>query len=215
MSICQMLIASASSPAQGAMYVPLALKFVYSNRLFSMANLPCLRIPVQQITANPVTTGASPVSHSHTGAIAGGTIGVTALLAIGAALLTRSRSRRRKSSFVKPDESTTVTPFNTTLRHASAPSDLPAPSSRSRVASPPLPPPVGLSSKELARLRQDSSRPQSTDALPFGSLSAATERGVTTSSSEARRLQSQVESLMREMQQLRAERSEAPPGYED
>ena len=188
-SVCQMLIASASSPAQGAMYAPLALKFVYSNRIFSMADLPCLRIPVQQITANPVTTGASPASHSHAGAIAGGAIGVATLLIIGAALLAQSRTRRRKSSFVKPNESMTVTPFNPTLLHASTPSDPPAP--LSRVASPPLPPPVGLSSKELARLRQDSSRPRSTDALPFGSLSATTERGVTTSSSEARRLQSQ------------------------
>ena len=208
-----MLIASASSPAQGAMYAPLALKFVYSDRLFSMADLPFLSVPVQQITANPVTTGASPDPHSHAGAIAGGTISVAALLAIGTALLARSRSRRRKSSFVKPDESMTVTPFNPTLLHASTPSDSLGPSSR--VASPPLPPPVGLSSKELARLRQVSSQPQSTDPLPSGSLPANIERGVTTSSSEARRLQSEVESLRREMQQLRAERSEAPPGYED
>ena len=105
----------------------------------------------------------------------------------------------------------TVTPFNLILLHASTPSDSPAPSSR--VASPPLPPPVGLSSKELAR-RQDGSRPQSTDALPSVPLAANTERGVTTSSSEALRLQSEVESLGREMQQLRTERSEAPLGYE-
>ena len=180
---------------------------------FRWLTLPFLSVPVQYITANPVTTGSSSDSHSHAGAIAGVTIGAATLLAIGTALLARSRSRRRKSSFVKPDESMTVTPFNPTLLHATTPSDPLAPSSRG--ASPPLPPPVGLSSKELARLRQVSSQPQSTDALPSGSLPATTERGVATSSSEARRLQSEVESLRREMQQLRAERSEAPPGYED
>ena len=181
--------------------------------MFISGDWPFLSVPVRQITANPVTTGASSKSHLHAGAIAGGTIGVAASLAIGAALLARNRSRRRKPSFVKPDSSMTVTPFNLTLLHASTPSDSPAPSSR--VASPPLPPPVGLSSKELARLRQDGSRPQSTDALPSGPLPSNTERGVATSSSEALRLQSEVESLGREMQQLRAERFEAPLGYED
>ena len=154
--------------------------------MFISSDLPFLSVPVRQITANPVTTGASSKSHLHAGAIAGGTIGVAASLAIGAALLARNRSRRRKPSFVKPDSSMTVTPFNLTLLYASTPSDSPAPSSR--VASPPLPPPVGLSSKELAR-RQDGSRPQSTDALPSVPLAANTERCVTTSSSEALRLQ--------------------------
>ncbi|KAN0141387.1 DUF1793 domain containing protein [Lactarius tabidus] len=189
-----------ASPAQGAMYAPLALK-----------------VPVRQITANPVTTGASSNSNSprnsqsHASAIAGGAIGAAVLLAIGAALLARRRSRRRKlmeSSLVKSDLPTTVTPFNPTLLHASTPSDSPV--SSSRVA----PPPVGLSSKELARLRQDSSRPQSTDASPPGPLSTTAESGVATTSSEARRLQTEVESLRREMQQLRVERFEAPPGYE-
>jgi len=79
-----------------------------------------------------------------------------------------------------------------------------------------LPLPVGLSGKELARLRNESSHSQLTDALSSGLLlTATTELGAATSSSEARRLQSEVESLRREMQQLRAERFEAPPGYED
>jgi hypothetical protein len=197
------------------MYAPLALKFVYSKRLFPMVDLPFLRVPVRQITANPVTTGASSNSprnlQSHASAIARGAIGAAALLGIGAALLAWRRSRRRKlieSSLVKPDLPMTVTPFNPTLLHASTPLDSPAPSSRV------VPPPVGLSSKELARLRQDSSRPQSTDALPSGPLSTTTESGVATSSSQARRFQTEVESLRREMQQLRAERFEEPPGYE-
>jgi len=244
------ITASVSSPAQGAMYAPLALKFVYSKRPFSMSDLVFLRAPVLQITANPVTTGTSSKSQSksHTGAIAGGAIGgVVALLAIGAITLVARgrRSRRRKSigsSFerdvIEPDLPMTMTPFNPTLTgaaeletgsqtkwqqrwtgpepeivplaHASTPSDSPVPS--------PLvvPIPVGLSSKELALLREDSSRSQSTDAFLSGlSSTATTERGVATSSTEARRLQSEVESLRREMQELRAERFEAPPGYED
>ena len=55
--------------------------------MFISGDWPFLSVPVRQITANPVTTGASSKSHLHAGAIAGGTIGVAALLAIGAALL--------------------------------------------------------------------------------------------------------------------------------
>ncbi|KAH8997909.1 hypothetical protein EDB92DRAFT_1792338 [Lactarius akahatsu] len=222
-----------ASPAQGAMYAPLALK-----------------APVLQITANPVTTGTSPKSKSHTGAIAGGAIGgVVALLAIGAAVLVgRRRSRRPKSigsSFetdvVRPDLPMIVTPFDPTLvgatepetgsstnwqqrstepvepeivplAHAPNPSDSPVPSPRV------VPVPAGLSSKELARLRRDISHAQPADTLPSGpSLPAITEQAVASSSSEARRLQSEVEALRREMQQLRVdtvERFEAPPGYD-
>jgi len=98
------------------------------------------------------------------------------------------------------------------LVHASTPSDSPPPSPRV------VPIPIGLSSKELARLREDNLRSQSTDVLPPGPSPTATiERGAATPSREAQalRLQSEVEFLMREMQQLRAERFEAPPGYED
>ncbi|KAH9064488.1 hypothetical protein EDB87DRAFT_1241631 [Lactarius vividus] len=218
-----------ASPAQGAMYAPLALKV----------------LPLQ-ITANPVTTasGTSPKSKSHTGAIAGGVVGgVAALLATGAiafiAQRRRRRSRRRKSigslfesDFTQQDLPMILTPFNPTLTgvaefgtgsqanwqrqsvepeivplvHGPTPSDSPVPSPRLVSV------PVGLSSKELARLREDSSRSQSTDALTSGPSSTA-ERGVATSFSEARRLQSEVEALRREMQQLRVERFEAPPGY--
>ncbi|KAH8978969.1 hypothetical protein EDB86DRAFT_3108313 [Lactarius hatsudake] len=220
-----------ASPAQGAMYAPLALKV----------------LPVQ-ITADPVTTvsGTSPKSKSHTGPIAGGAVGgVAALLAIGVVAFVarrrRRRSRRRKSigslfesDFMEPDLPMTLTPFNPThtgvaelgtgsqtnwqrqpmepeivpLVHAPTPSDSPMPSPRM------VPVPVGLSSKELARLREDNSRSQSTDALTPGPSSAAIiEQGIATSPLEARRLQSEVEALRREMQQLRVERFEVPPGY--
>ncbi len=75
--------------------------------------------------------------------------------------------------------------------------------------------PVGMSSKELAQLR---SRSQPTDGhLLNPSPTITTDRGAATSSSRAedQRLhwQSEVESLRREMQQLRTERFEAPPSY--
>jgi hypothetical protein len=102
-----------------------------------------------------------------------------------------------------------VEPETVPLVHSFPPSDSPALSSRV------LPPPVRLTGKELARLREDNSRLQSTDALsPGPQLTATAELGAATSSSDARRLQSEVESLWREMQQLRAERFEAPPLYD-
>ena len=95
-----------------------------------------------------------------------------------------------------------VEPETTPLVHAFTPD------SSSRV----VPLPANLSSKELARLREDNSRSQSTSSGP---LTATTELPVDASSSEARRLQSEVESLRREMQELRAERFEAPPLYHE
>ncbi|KAI9464135.1 hypothetical protein BJY52DRAFT_888853 [Lactarius psammicola] len=224
-----------ASPAQGAMYAPLALK-----------------VPVLQIAAGPVATGTSSRSKSHIGAIVGGAIGgVAALLAIGAiALVARGRRRRRRRpksigssserDVIGPELPMIVTPFDPTLAaaaeletgsqtnwrqrwtghepeivpliHASTSSDSPVPSLRT------VPIPIGLSGKELARLREDNSRSQSTDALPFGpSSTAIAEQDAVTSSSEAQaqRFQLEVESLRREMQELRAERFEAPPGYED
>ncbi len=79
--------------------------------------------------------------------------------------------------------------------------------------------PIGLSSKELAQLRSDGLRPQPTDGWSSDlSLVATvtTDEGVAaeaTSSSEAQRLRSEVDFLRHEVQQLRAERSEAPPTY--
>jgi len=106
-----------------------------------------------------------------------------------------------------------VEPESISLAHVSSstPSDSPVaiPVSFPRVVSVP----VGLSSKELARLRNDSSRSQPSDQLPANpTFAATTESGAASSSSEAQRLQAEVEYLR---QQLRAERPEPPPCYED
>jgi hypothetical protein len=85
--------------------------------------------------------------------------------------------------------------------------------------------PIGLSSKELAQLRElaNAPRPESPDRrLSDFSSAATTDRyalgGVTTEATalpDARRLWSEFDLLRHEVQQLRAERSEseAPPTY--
>ena len=85
-----------------------------------------------------------------------------------------------------------------------------------------------LSSKELARLRAETSGPRQTstnmessgpqaqpepDDVPI--VTAGPEQVATIPPSETRELRSVVESLQREMQQLRAERFDAPPSYSD
>ena len=225
--------ASTSSPAQGAMYAPLALKFVDNMRPFRC--LTChFRAPVLQITVNPKATGTSPKSqlNSHAGAIAGGTIGgVSVFLAIGAIALVvrcrRERIRRRQSigsSFqtVGPASNwpTTLTPFNQTHFEVSGlETDTRMdsqqhwaghfrPESITLIQAPPLSSPVssphvvsfpiGLSGKELARLRAGNSRSQSNDPWSSGSTLAATTELSGVTSLEAQRPQ-----------------SEAPPDYED
>jgi hypothetical protein len=84
--------------------------------------------------------------------------------------------------------------------------------------------PLGLSAKRLARIRAETSRPQpavthpesdqtrsQTPSLPI----AATVQRAPTPPSMLREMQSQFDRLRREVQQLRAERSntEAPPSY--
>ncbi len=81
------------------------------------------------------------------------------------------------------------------------------------------PVPVGLTGKELARLRSAALRsPPTTHARTSSSEShppiiSTAEGSTSTPAPETRRLQSEVESLRREMQELRAERFEAPPSY--
>jgi membrane associated rhomboid family serine protease len=91
------------SPAQGAMYAPLALKFVFSERLsVRRSNRLFLRAAVVQITANLTTTSGSS-SRSHTGAIVGGAVGgVAGLLAIGTIVWLLRRRQRQRSTSVGP-----------------------------------------------------------------------------------------------------------------
>jgi hypothetical protein len=84
--------------------------------------------------------------------------------------------------------------------------------------------PVGLSDKEIARLRAENLDSQELQndltpnvTLPTSSPIAATESSEETSSDDARRLRSEVESLRREMERLRTHTEgleiDAPPSY--
>ncbi|KAH8981399.1 hypothetical protein EDB86DRAFT_3131654 [Lactarius hatsudake] len=223
-------ILGGASPAQGAMYAPLAVT-----------------APVAQITVNPTTsTATTSKAASHTGAIAGGVAGGFAGLILVAAAIALIRRRRRQDNFGNSPRTSfsgslmnvgphmTVTPFIPTLAGA-APLDAGSqfgtksdgPSSTSESPLPPLqgvaPILVGLTSKELARMRSAAdrfplaghARTSSNGSQPvYPSTISTTERSSTaTPTPETRRLQSEVEILRREMQELRAERFEAPPSY--
>ena len=82
---------------------------------------------------------------------------------------------------------------------------------------PMVPPHAGLSSKELARLRSEalarSSNHTHSESSGSRSVTPPTRDRSIASQSDARRLQSEVENLRREMDLLREERLEAPPSY--
>jgi hypothetical protein len=126
----------------------------------------------------------------------------------------------------------TVTPFTAALvreapREAGLPigvtSDGLLSSSEPTLASPQsaAPIPVGLTGKELAQLRSTPMlsppthpRSSSSGSRPtYPPTISTTDQTTVTLTPETRRLQTEVESLRREMQQLRAERFEPPPSY--
>ncbi|KAH9164534.1 hypothetical protein EDB89DRAFT_1892884 [Lactarius sanguifluus] len=219
-------ILGGASPAQGAMYAPLAVT-----------------APVAQITVNPTTsTATTSKATSHTGAIAGGVAGGFAGLILVAGAIALIRRRRRQDNFGNSPRTSfsgsimnvgphmTVTPFIPTLAGA-APLDAGSqfgtksdgPSSTSESPLPPLQGVAPLTSKVLSRMRSAAirsplashARTSSSGSQPvYPSTISTTERSsMATPTPETRRLQSEVEILRREMQELRAERFEAPPSY--
>ncbi|KAF8480056.1 hypothetical protein DFH94DRAFT_692413 [Russula ochroleuca] len=225
-----------ASPAQGAMFAPLALK-----------------APVFNITASGVASKTRSSSHkkSNTPAIAGGIIGGAAAAictVIGIVSFVRRRQRRGRSTLsnsVKDGSQVIVTPFNpisdaaldsgTRMEMEPLVSEDPEAEMvalHGQSSTPPTelprPPPValipaGLSSKEIARIRTELRRDalisqQSHNSLASNSQSTSTPvvpTGETPSSYDPRRLHSEVESLRREMERLRTEGLvvEAPPSY--
>ncbi|KAH9993299.1 hypothetical protein BJV74DRAFT_916837 [Russula compacta] len=225
-------LGGAASPAQGAMFAPLALK-----------------APV--LTINPNGTPMKKTSsgpRSHTGEIVGAIIGGGAAisLAIGAAAFIRRRRRQKRrksiSSFLsdslEPGPPATVTPFDSIplvetyqdqglwleqqqlLPEPPEAEIVPDPHGLSSTppstlprSGPVAPVPPGMSGKEIARLRAEVLSWPSNGSQSQSSPSPITEQSGVRSSSDTRRLQSEVESLRREMQELRTERLEAPPSY--
>ncbi|KAI9430129.1 hypothetical protein H4582DRAFT_2087538 [Lactarius indigo] len=126
-------ILGGASPAQGAVYAPLALK-----------------APVLQITAN-LTTATGTSSKSHSGAIAGGTIGgLTVMLAIAFLHIPEILQTRAQSALIAavPVDVGPQADWEQQLAHGPffwecTPHPLP----------PVVSTPIGLSGKELAQLR--------------------------------------------------------------
>ncbi|KAH9040318.1 hypothetical protein EDB83DRAFT_1652891 [Lactarius deliciosus] len=215
------------------MYAPLALK-----------------VPVK-LTAYPTTTGTSSQSHTSVvtrGTIRGVLSGVAAFLVIVAVALVvwhRRRQNHRRTFLVSSSVEevmsqgtrVTITPFNlpgSTLTEVAPPdtgpqTDLPEQlvhRSSSLEDSPPLlrtvvSVPVGLSSKELARLRSlaNESRSLPVDRQPSNTpLTTTIDRdvpegaaGAATSSSEVRILSGA--NVLWDETRLHAEISEPPPSY--
>ncbi|KAH9026765.1 hypothetical protein EDB85DRAFT_163077 [Lactarius pseudohatsudake] len=225
------ILGGGPSPAQGAMYAPLALE-----------------APVVLITPDPTATGTSSKPHTSLSVVAKGVIGgVTALLVIGAIALVVWRRRRRgyrrtSAEPLSPSDvvsEVTVTPFDSTgpitngialhlagpltdsqqllFHRPYSPDGSPIPLRRA------VPIPVGLSDKELARLRslENGPRSQPMEGQPSNPLLTITAdrgelggvAGVATSSFDAQRLQLENSFLRHEIEQLRVERSEFPPSY--
>ncbi|KAN0137135.1 protein of unknown function (DUF1793) domain containing protein [Lactarius tabidus] len=230
-------VISGPSPAEGAAYAPLALK------------VPVL-IASPTTTGTPVGTPLKPHKRVVSGGAIGGIVGgVAALLAFGTiALVVRHRRRQihghtdvgsafREST--NQDTQVTVTPFNPATL---TPTEAAPPRAGARVDFPqrlfsrPFPPgdsplslrrmvsvPVGLSGKELARLRSNRLRSQHMDGrASYSPLTVTIDRDVLagaaaspTSPSEAWGQSENNFSRheMPEVQQLLVERSESPPSY--
>ena len=82
-----------TSPAQGAVFAPLALKFVKRTlHLFIFDQGPCTRVPVLTING-----GMTPHRNRNSGAIAGGVVvGVAAIFSV-IGIVTFVQRRRRRS----------------------------------------------------------------------------------------------------------------------
>ncbi|KAI0299461.1 hypothetical protein B0F90DRAFT_1818200 [Multifurca ochricompacta] len=210
-------ILGVASPAQGAMFAPLALK-----------------APILPINANISTTNTSSKA-SHTGAVVGGILGgIGALfLVTGAIAFVWRRRRRNMSKSVRSSFSSVVTeaaecnvwterqsgPFQEATTFQVGNTNDPSPTSLP--LHPTLPSvPIGLSGKELARLRTEALRSQRTHSRSASNTPQPTHPRLSRQRGawgrhrpKTRRLQSEVESLRREMQRLREERHEAPPSY--
>ena len=249
-----------ASPAQGAVFAPLALKFVHSGPyVFFIPDYdPPHRAPVMTINANGTTTQTNLPSESpkiqnrNMGAIVGGSVAAI-FVVIGTVSFVKLRRRWRRSrprSILPTDPVSVgpqliVSPFDRNsfdqytenlaeqrpLRIGEQEVAMVAPNRLS--SSPPpilplLPPvasvPVGLTDKEMARLRSEAfSSPEPRNfQVSASNVSRSTSPpslNIVTESGESpyhnRRLHSEVESLRREVEQLRAEGLVvgAPPSY--
>jgi hypothetical protein len=147
------------SPAQGAMFAPLALKCVFSMSLFPWLIGFLRRIPVQAIQINTTSTTpgkASPL-WPHAASVAKPVAGAVAALLLVIGILAFVLWRRRRSN-IGESPATSSAVMWPVLGTQLTQELLPGPLS-SFV-------PVGLTSKELARIRAETVHPQPAVTLP-------------------------------------------------
>ncbi|KAI0278710.1 hypothetical protein BGY98DRAFT_1186437 [Russula aff. rugulosa BPL654] len=219
----------AASPAQGAVFAPLALK-----------------APVLAINANGTTRAPTPHRKRNTGAIVGGIMGGAGAILVVIGIFAFVQFQRRRARTRRSGLLAKVTPFDPNsfeatqnsgvstdqlplgtedpeaeiiplhLLSSTPPTVLP----RSR---PVAPIPAGLTSKEIARLRaealgsqQSHNRSTSNVSRSASSPITVTESSSGAASSYRRLVHTEVESLVRqEMERIRTEGLvlEAPPSY--
>ena len=184
---------------------------------------------------------SSSHTKSNTPAIVGGVIGGVAAIVsvIGTTFFVRRRRRQHRSAFSDLMEDVSI-PSGAALTSGTWAGQQPllsegpeaemttlhslssTPPAISPYSGPVAPVPVGLSAKDLARLRTEAlnlgqSHNNATSNVPqsTSSLNVVDESGGATSSYDPRRLQSEVESLWREMERLRTSgpATGAPPSY--
>ena len=248
------------SPALGAMFAPLALKFVQSGTsiLFSfLTKILFLSVPAQTINPNGPPGNVNSPRKRKIGAIVGGVIGGVAAVFAVISITTFVRRRRRharprsimtlSTDFREVGPELIVTPFDPYYYEGVQDSRMWAEQqplvsdgpeaevfplhrlSSTTPAAIPLPGtpiPVGLSDKEIARLRAEgfnSQQPGNLGVLssnvlqPMSSPNAVPESGSREAPYDPRRLHSEVETLVRrEMERLHAEGlvvGSSPPSY--
>ena len=205
------------SPAQGAMFAPLALKCVFSMSLFPWLIGFLRRIPVQAIQINTTSTTpgkASPLLQ-HAASIAKPIIGAVAALLLVTGILAFILWRRRRSNIGESPATSSAAMWpasGTQLTQELHPGPLSSPA------------PVGLTSKELARIRTETVHPlpavtppdsDESRSRPLLSPVVASEPEAATSSPIIRTGGSHLDRLWREIHQFLPERlrSDAPPSY--
>jgi hypothetical protein len=199
------------------MFAPLALKCVFSMSLFPWLIGFLRRIPVQAIQINTTSTTPQKASpqRPHAASVAKPVAGAVAALLLVTGILAFILWRRRRSNIGESPATSSAAMWpvsGTQLTQELHPGPL------SSLA------PVGLTSKELARIRTETVHPlpavthsdsDESRSQPLLSPVVASELGAATSSPIIRTEESQLDRLWREIHQFLPERlrSEAPPSY--
>jgi hypothetical protein len=219
------------------MFAPLALKCVFSSSLFRWLISFLRRIPVQAIQINTTTPRKASPQWPHAAPVAKLVIGAVAALLLVIGILAFILWRRRRSNIGEspatssvamwPASGTQLTPFIPRHLNATHGDQEPWMESQEPHAGPSSSfVPIGLSSKELARIRAETLRPRldithpesdesQSQSPPSPVVSSQAGLRAATSPPTIRTGQSQFDRFWREIHQVLVERLglEAPPSY--